>query len=551
MLNAMFTLTRIALFALLVVVPSFPSIVVAAGVTPAAVPGWTHASTPGGDPTALHGVVLSGAPVVFSTPVIAEVDGNSSDGKEVVVGGSDGILYVYKSSGELLWSKRLPNARCKTRSSDNKLYSSPAVGELYGNGVPYVVVGYGGIGNRSCDGGVIALRGRDGATSWKFSLRAHAQKNRYKEAFYGVFSSPGLSDVDGDGRLEVGFGGFDRNVYLLNADGSERWYYHAADTVWSSPAFIDVNGDGVKEMIIGTDISANPFVRPPTKDGGFLYAFKTAPRSGKKRIEFQDPTAWVWRTHFEQVIYATPVIGELIGSNVGREIVIGSGCYFPANSSKKKGAWLKVLSARTGKVLRSKKITACSPTTPALADIDGDGSLDVVATVNGAVIYGGDGVSRVVAWNPESDRTLWSVIPRIKGQNDALGGNFISPAIADLDGNGSLEVVVPNFNRVHIYAGADGRVLSCETSSCTDAAAVLNTQGTIRSGVAVGDINGDGVLDIVAAGFAAGIPGRGAVYAWTNFASLLGSSPGAFAPYSRPWPRFGGGARGERRYGFP
>ncbi len=120
-----------------------------------------------------------------------------------------------------------------------------------------MVVGYGGFGGAVCGGGVVAYRGSDGAMLWHFDLKRFSKREHFYARLHSVFSSPAVADVDGDGKMEVGFGAFDRNIYLLNADGTLRWYYHAADTVWSSPAFADVNADGKLEMIIGSDMTQN------------------------------------------------------------------------------------------------------------------------------------------------------------------------------------------------------------------------------------------------------------------------------------------------------
>jgi hypothetical protein len=342
--------------------------------------GWTHSPKFPDDTRQQHGVVLQGKDIVRSSPVIADIDGNSTNGKEVAVGGVDGILYVYKSNGQLLWSKNVLPQSCTARG--DKINSGPAVGRIYGDGIPYIVVSYGPVGSGDCDGGIATYDGRNGTLKWRFSLREWARKQGYTEGVYGMISSPALADTDGDGRMEIGFGGLDRNVYLLNADGTVRWYYHAADTVWSSPAFVNIDSDPELELVIGTDIMGNPNLNPRTYDGGYVYAFDTQPRT-PSRIEFQ--TGYKWRTHFNQVIYSSPVIGDVLPNNSGPEIVIGSGCYYPRNVSQlgdKYGKWIKILRLSDGAVLQTLNANACIQSSAALGDLDDDGVLEIVATVN-------------------------------------------------------------------------------------------------------------------------------------------------------------------------
>lgn len=492
---------------------------VACALEPNLVPGYENAA-------------LGGAGPGYSSPAIADIDGNAANGKEVTVGLADGRVVATKADGSTLWSVTLPSASC---SGGTKIFSSPAVGNLFGNGVPYVVIGYGNLESRACDGGVVAIRGSDGQLAWKFSIKDFAKKNKFFAFRNTVFSTPALADTDHDGKLEIGFGGFDRSVYLLNANGSVRWYYQAADTVWSSPAFADVDGDGRLEMIIGTDISQNLKLKPATPNGGFVYALKTKSRKGKM-IRFQDPTAFVWRATFDQVIYSSPVVAELIPENPGQEVVVGSGCFFPQNSNNKNGKWFKVLSLKTGALLRTLPISACSPSSAAVDDLDGDGLNEVVVTASGSASIGGDGSAKVIAFNPRSSEQIWSVVPEPGGNNDSLGGHFNSPIIADLDGNGTSEVIANNSRGVVIIDGQSGSVLSCQNRSCHNEVELL-TNDILRNTPAVDDLNGDGELDLVVASKGSG---GAKIFAWTDFNGLLGSATKTSNP-RMGWPM----ARGD------
>ncbi|MFM1847493.1 MAG: hypothetical protein RL417_967, partial [Pseudomonadota bacterium] len=278
------------------------------------------------------GIQLSGKVVRYSSPTVAEIDGDPANGLEVTVGGADGRIYVYRADGSLLWERSAPSPRCSAVGVIDRLYASPAVGALYGDGVPYVVASYGGFRGGGCDGGIVVFRGSDGAKAFSFSTKRFGKRMGFQERLHGVYSSPALADTDGDGKLEIAFGSFDRNVYLLEHNGAVRWYYNAADTVFSSPTFADVNGDGRLEVLIGTDITANARLRPPTKNGGYIYALKSEPRSSK-RIRFRDSTAYLWQRFLPQVVFSSPVVAEVMSASPGLEVVIGSGCFFPERST--------------------------------------------------------------------------------------------------------------------------------------------------------------------------------------------------------------------------
>ncbi len=502
--------------------------------------GWTHPTALADDTNQRHGVILSGALIDRSSPAVAEIDGNTANGLETAVGGADGILYVFRADGSLLWSRFLPSYGCSGAATRNRLLASPAVGELFGDGNRYVVIGYGNYGGNRCDGGVAAYRGSDGASLFTFSLKKFARRQRYGSAAFGFIATPALADTDGDGQMEIGFGALDRNVYLLNADGSVRWYYNAADTISSSPAFANVDDDNNLELIIGTDISKNTRLRPRTKDGGYLYAFKTKARA-RKHITFRNRSAYVWQTYFDQVIQSSPVVAELIPENPGQEIVIGAGCFFPRGSSNKNGRWLKILDLRSGRVLRTLDAAACMTSSPAVGDLDDDGSLEIVATINGAPELGGDGNSRITAWNPENPSALWSIIPKERTFNNQYGGSVMSPVIADLDGNGSLEVIAANNASVGVFNGRDGSALTCQDRSCSGKK-LLFAWKILGSTPAVADVNLDGQLEVIIGGSHEHADRHGTVFAWTGFRGVLGSPAGGQAPFALAWPQYRGGA---------
>ena len=476
--------------------------------------------------------VLPGVAHQYSAPVIAPLVSGSSEKHLVVVSGA--TVYALRNDGTVLWSYPLPNVNCTASSTQNKVYSTPAVGDLLGNGRAVVVAGYGGFGGTACGGGVVAIDGSSGALLWHYDLKVASKRLRFGTRVHSVFSSPALGDVDGNGTLEVAFGSWDRNIYLLNSDGTLRWYYQAADTVWSSPAVAQLDGLPGSELIIGTDISRNNRLKPPTFNGGFLYAFKG--KQAKKKILFRDSSAYLWQSFADQVFYASPIVADLISTSPGPEIAIASGCFFPQGEGVKSGRTLKVYSGNRGTLLASLDIPACSSSHPAVADVNHDGNLDLLFPANG-----GQGVSGTLyAWTPATNTVLWSVVPSPSGRSDTRLGDFTCPAVADLDGNGSLEVVVNAGAGMSIFSGATGAALTCSSSGCTDGLPNLDLAGALHTAPAVGDLNGDGAPELVGLSAASG---KTKVSIWSSFsrAPLEASSPG-YQAFEIPWPQSRGDA---------
>jgi hypothetical protein len=510
---------------------------------PPAQAGFTHSQKFTSDDN-LQGLQLPGKAILRGSPTIAEIDGNTANGKEIVVGADDGWLYVYHQNATLAWRQNvLPNGEgsCSFSDSEGVITTAPSVGSLFGDGVEYVVVSYGTIvdthTDQDCRGGLAAYDGRNGSLRWRHTMSAPDKT----EPLHGVISSPALADVDGNGTLEVGYGSFERNIEMLNSDGSLRWSFHNADTVWSSPAFADVDGDGLPDMIIGSDITANSRVNPPTQDGGYVTAFRGSDCGFSSADNRCHP---IWRNFYTMTIWSSPSIADLDGDGV-KEVIVGAGCFDGFNPDVN-GHWVKILNLRTGGEIRTLNAAGCVAASPAIADLDGDGKLDIVAGVDGRH-NNPPGPGRVQAWSYDNPTPKWTTTPLMSsdGSNDIDIGNLTSPVVADIDGNGSLEVLIVNKWDVAVLAGANGAQLSCNGSGCGSKPTLFGWW-QLKSTPAVGDLDGDGDLEVVIGGGHLRLPQidspSGFLYVWTNITGF--SSPSNVAShYSAPWPMFHGNAR--------
>lgn len=136
-----------------------------------------------------------------------------------------------------------------------------------------------------------------------------------------------------------------------------------------------------------------------------------------------------------------------------------------------------------------------TPTNVALADLNGDGKLDMVMSD-----YAGDGQNgNIYDWLGNGDGTFQTIKTVVSGAGGiGDGGGSSTMAIADINGDGIPDVIItdtgvtspPPGPGIEVYLGnGDGTFLAGVN--------VQSSDGTSPSGLAVADINGDGAPDVL------------------------------------------------------
>lgn len=380
-----------------------------------------------------------------SSPKLADLDGDGV--LDIVFGAQDGLVRAVDADGRMLagW----PRAAVVDGGA-SAVDSSPAIADLDHDGSLEVAVGVGSTWKPNQHGGVVVFAA-NGATRCRYRTRdihniwvETGVPDGYSD---GVYSSPAIGDVDGDGFDDIVFGGFDLRVHAVdrNCRSLPGFPYYANDTVWSSPALYDADRDGRQEIFIGADWYAQG-PSDPLSGGRF------------RRLDWSSGgVAVTWTRSANDVYTSSPAIGDIDGD--GRlEAVVGGGDFF----HRVDGLRVHAYHLDDGSTVGGWPQTTSGVTTssPALGDLTGDGKPEVVVGSRDGQVhaYRGNGTA------------LWHRRP-------ASGANLTaSPLIADLDGDGDQDVGVGNSFAFWLLRGSDGaslgsvnQVISFESSGAVGA----------------------------------------------------------------------------------
>jgi hypothetical protein len=356
-----------------------------------------------------------GAPIAESSPMVATLDAN---GPSVVVGDRSGFLYA------LHLSNGAPVEGWPVNDGGTPIDSTPSVTALGGSTLNSVFVGEGDA-HLARLGGYQAF-GPSGASLW--DTQVHEPRSDARPD-YGVEASLTVADLQGGTGVFAGSLG--QEAYALDASTGaplEGWPFFNADTVFSTAAAADLYGNGQTELVVGGASTAGFAFGQSYTNGGHLRILNG--RGGQ-----------ICRYNTSQEVDSSPAIGGfLAGGATG--IVVGTGSFYGgAAASNAVDAF-----GTDCNLMWSDSLDAFTESSPAIADVLGNGSLDIVqGTDNGASgsVWLIDGATGSIVWH------------------QVLSGRVIGGAVtADLTGLGYQDVLVPTTRGVYVLDGRYGAVVA-------------------------------------------------------------------------------------------
>ncbi|NOY28306.1 MAG: VCBS repeat-containing protein [Oligoflexia bacterium] len=347
---------------------------------------------------------------IMMTPIVVSLTDDNGDGLiddqdvpdiVVVTYGSQGTLRAVSGdgSGEIF----------NVTGQSLQITGAIAAGDIDGDGLVEII---------ACTSNQVKAFENDGRLKWTSpSLAGH---------MYGTSDAPAIADMDGDGSPEIMVGNA-----ILNADGSLRGLGSygmggVTGNVGTTSFAADIDADGTLELITG-----NAVYRP-------------------------DGTA-IWHNGGPDGYVA---VGDFDGDGLGEIVTMNSGT-------------VRLLDT-DGSVIWTATVT--SPNAgyggpPTVADFDGDGLPEIgVAARSNYTVFDTDGTR------------LWE-----RSTTDASSGNTGS-SVFDFEGDGVAEVVYADETRLWVFNGPDGAVKLESTE---------HSNGTWTEYPVIADVDGDGQAEIV------------------------------------------------------
>ncbi len=365
------------------------------------------------------------------------------------------------------------------------LMATPAVGDVSGDGVPDVVFTSFAGGAYTSAGTITAISGADGAQLWS--------------VMPGIYASAGvaLGDLDGDGAPEVCTAGMQYAVVCLDGAGVLKWEAGAEVSYVGAPAMADLDGDGSAEVVFGRQVFNADGSPRWVGAGGVGYSMSfAADMDGDPALEvvagntvYDTDGSILWASGgFDGI----PAVGDFDADGLAEVVTTGNGTV--------------TLTDDTGTILWSVSVPqGGGGGPPTVADFDADGAPEIgVAGGYAYSVLEADGTTR------------WSM--PVQDYSSAVTGS----SVFDFEGDGAAEVVYADEETLWVFDGSTGAV---------ELAMGEHASGTLYEYPLVADVDGDGSSEIVLAS-------NNYAFAGWNGITVIGDADSSWAASRPVWNQF-------------
>jgi hypothetical protein len=355
--------------------------------------------------------------------------------------------------------------------------------------------------------------------------------HRFRPTDKPVIASPLVADLDGDGSQEIAIGSWDGRLYLLDDELEDRpgWPQRSRGGFFSSVALVDLGDDGAPEIVVGSeagklfawDADGRAVDGFPVDLGYKIWASPTV--LDGPRIGIGDRGQFHLFDGVGRAIdgWPRPMEGWPVATAAHAPGLIVLSTLSPGDPSR---GWLYAW-REDGALLAGFPVDLPmdSDSSPALADLDGDGRWWIIV---------GDDAGWLHVINTDGEERMGFPV-RTTGPRPGPtptphppGGNIhsieASPAVADLNGDGRLEIVVGSW---------DGRLYAWNDRGVALPGWPIPVADQIISSAVLVDLNKDDRPDIVVGSK------DGNLYGWSSDGTPLPGFPHRLgAPvFSSPW----------------
>lgn len=338
-----------------------------------------------------------------------------------------------------------------------------------------------------------------------------------------AFSSPAVADITGDTTPEIVVGNLDGTVEAFRATDRTRLWSTSlgATAIQASPTVADLGGDGKPDVVVGTMDGRVVWLDGPTgrvvrtfrqgaplhcpagqdcRPDGFFATPAVADIDGDHVPDIIAPSydhtvyAWsrtgrlLWRRYLEDTLWSSPVVADI--DRDGRPEIVLGGDMWAGNPYGVPAGGVTWVLRRDGSTYPGYPRSTPGQTvwsSPAVADLNGDRWADII--VGTGANWPEPAGRRVDAFTARSRANLpgWPV---------SVDGRVVaSPAVGDIDGDGALEVTVAA-DGGWVYAfDANGHR---KWRACNATSATLCKQGySTKGGTTIADVDGDGAQEVL------------------------------------------------------